>query len=69
MNVAIKKFKVNMELKNSGIEFEIRDTHNEFKGDLILTKSKLTWCKGKTSSKNGIDITWEEFIDYMESRR
>lgn len=68
MNISIKEFNVNMELKNSGIELEVRDTHDNFLGDLILSKSKLTWCKGKTSKKNGIDIKWEDFIQYMESR-
>ena len=68
MNISIKKFKVDMELKNSGIEFEVRDTHDNFRGDLVLSKSKLTWCKGKTSKKNGIDISWDDFIDYMESK-
>ncbi len=60
MNVA-------MELKNSGIEFEIRDPQDNFLGDLIVTKSKLIWCKGKTKKENGVEVNWEEFIQYMES--
>ena len=68
MNISIKKFKVNMELKNSGIEFEVRDTHDNFLGDLILSKSKLTWSNGKTSKDNGINASWDEFIKFMESK-
>lgn len=56
-----------MELKNSGIEFEIRDPQDNFLGDLIVTKSKLIWCKGKTKKENGVEVNWEEFIQYMES--
>lgn len=68
MKISIKKFKVEMELKNSGIEFEVRDQKGNFKGNLILSKSKLTWCKGKTSKDNGKDISWDEFIHYMENK-
>ena len=68
MKISIKKFKVEMELKNSGIEFEVRDQKGNFKGDLILSKSKLTWCKGKTSKDNGQDISWDDFIHYMENK-
>lgn len=57
-----------MELKNSGIEFEVRDTKGNFRGDLVLSKSKLTWCKGKTSKDHGTDISWDEFIEIMENR-
>ena len=68
MNVSIKKFKVDMELKNAGIEFEVRDPNGNFRGDLVVSKSKLTWCKGKTSKGNGIDISWDDFIEYMENK-
>ena len=45
MKISIKKFKVEMELKNSGIEFEVRDQKGNFKGDLILWKMKSIECK------------------------
>ncbi|RMF81204.1 MAG: hypothetical protein D6744_07435 [Planctomycetota bacterium] len=67
MNVRIKKFEIEMELKNKGVELEIRDTKNVFLGDLVVTKTKLIWCRGKTSPKNGKGITWDKFIKYMET--
>ena len=58
MKVTIKKFDVQMELKNNGMEIEVRDTNDEFKGDLIVSKSGLTWCKGKAQRKNGFKKSW-----------
>lgn len=68
MIVSIKKFNVEMELKNSGVELEIRDTQGTFLGDLVVDKSKLTWCKGRTTKANGIAISLEDFIKFMESK-
>lgn len=66
MKVSIKDFKIGMELKNGGIELEIRDNQGEFLGDLIVNKKSLTWCKGKITKKNGIEVKWEDFISLME---
>jgi hypothetical protein len=27
----------------------------------------LVWCKGKTGKKNGIKISWPEFMEIMKS--
>lgn len=66
MKVCIKKFNVYMELKNSGIEFEVRDNDDTFLGDFVINKTGLIWCKGKTSSKNGIKKNWAEVISLFE---
>lgn len=68
MKVIIKDFKVEMEVKTSGIEFEVRTANNEDQlGDFIVTKSAIIWCKGKTDRKNGISLAWDKFISLMES--
>lgn len=67
MQVKIKSFDVAMELKNKGIELEIRDTSGNFLGDLVVTKTKLIWCRGKTSRANGKNITLTKFIEQMEN--
>ena len=67
LNVTIKDFGVEMAVKNRGIEFEIRDPSGNFIGDCYLTKSGLIWCRGKTTKKNGVWVTWDEFIKWMES--
>lgn len=66
MQVSIKKFDVKMELKNNGIELDVYKPDDTFLGDLVVTKSGLIWCKGKTSRKNGEKKTWEQFIKWME---
>jgi hypothetical protein len=68
MNVSIKDLSVTMEIKNNGIELDVYDTSGKHLGDLVVTKSKLIWCKGKTDRKNGKSISWDTFIDLMEKR-
>ena len=41
MKVNIKRFNVAMEIKNSGIEFEVRGNNGEHRGDLVLTKTSV----------------------------
>lgn len=67
MKVYIKDFGIDMEVKNRGIEIDICDTSDKHLGDLIISKSKLIWCKGKTSKENGKEITWADFMAYMDT--
>ena len=63
MKVTIKSFDVGMEVKTKGIEFEVRSPKdNKQLGDLVLTKSNLIWCEGRTSRENGIKMSWDTFI-------
>lgn len=66
MKVTVKDFFISMEIKNKGIELDIYDNNGKHKGDLVVTKSGLTWCKGKTTVANGKKITWKKFIEQME---
>lgn len=68
MNVSIKNFNVAMEVKNSGIEFEIRSTTDVHIGDLVITKTSLIWCEGKTQRANGKKISLDEFRTLMNAR-
>ena len=66
MQVKIKTFDVDMEVKNNGLEFEVRSPDGKRQlGDLYLTKTKLIWCKGKTVRENGQEVKWEQFIQWM----
>ena len=68
MKVNIKRFNVDMEIKTSGIEFEVRTpSGKDHLGDLVLTKSNLIWCRGRTHFKNGKKMKWEDFIEMMET--
>ena len=62
MKVAIKSFDVAMEVKNNGIEFEVRTPAGEFLGDLILTKTQVIWCQGQTTRANGKKMTIPQLV-------
>lgn len=68
MKVYIKDLAVNMEIKNRGIEVGIYDTQDNFLGDLVIRKSGLIWCRGRTTPDNGKRISWERFIELMDNR-
>ena len=67
MKVSIKSFEVAMDVKTKGIEFEVYDNDDTFRGDCYVTKKGLIWCEGKIPRKNGVSITWDEFIEWMNS--
>jgi len=69
MKVLIKDLSIDMEVKSKGIEFEVRSPDGKkHMGDVFLTKSGLTWCKGRTDRLNGKKIRWEKFITMMGSQ-
>lgn len=66
MQVSIKKFDVEMEIKNKGIEIDIYSPDGkEFLGDLIVTKTGVIWCEGKTKRANGKKMNWKKFMELM----
>jgi hypothetical protein len=67
MDIKIKEFNVEMEVKNNGIELEVRNPDGTHRGDLVITKTKLEWCEGRRRPGNGVSITWYEFIEWMNS--
>ena len=69
MKVSIKDFQISMDIKNSGIELDIYSNDDKHLGDLVVNKTRLVWCKGKTDVANGKKISWEDFIEFMESRK
>ncbi len=65
MKVRIKRFDVEMEVKPSGIEFEVAENDGVHRGDCYLTRTGLIWCRGRTRKANGIRVTWDQFIEWM----
>ena len=69
MKVNIKRFNVEMEVKNSGVEFEVRSPDGKTHlGDLVLKKSALVWCPGQTRPENGHKVPWQDFITFAEDK-
>ena len=66
MKVTIKDFHVQMDIKNKGIEFEVRSNDGHHLGDVIVSKAGITWCKGRIRRKNGVRLSWDDFAALME---
>lgn len=68
MKVSIKNFKItSLDLGNNGIEICVKDAQGKSQiGDLVIKKTGLVWCKGKTQPGNGISISWAKFMELME---
>lgn len=65
VQVKIKKFELDLEVKNNGMELEIKEPGGKKRlGDLTVTKTGLTWNKGK--APKGKKVKWEDFIKWME---
>lgn len=67
MKVFVKRFDVKMELKTKGIEIDVLDTAEKHIGDLVVTKTGVIWCPGRTTPKHGKSFSWREFIAKMET--
>ncbi|MGB5949361.1 MAG: hypothetical protein WBG82_08580 [Parvibaculum sp.] len=68
MKVSIKDLSVDMEIKQNGIELDVYSPDGtKHLGDLVITKTNLIWCKGRTTRANGVKVSWNDFIDWMES--
>lgn len=60
MKVWIKSFDVEMQVKQNGIELEVRSADGETQlGDCYATMTGLVWCKGKTTKPKGIKMEWD----------
>jgi hypothetical protein len=69
MNVSIKTLYALIELKNTGMELEIRAPEDNAQlGDCYVTTSGLTWCIGKVPKRNGVPVSWEVFMEICKSK-
>jgi len=68
MKVSIKSFDVAMDVKQKGIELEVKSPDGkQFYGDCFVTMTGLTWCSGKTKKENGVKVKWEELMELAGS--
>jgi hypothetical protein len=66
VDIRIKQFDVQMNVKSKGIEFEVHSSNGETHlGDCYLTMSGLIWCPGRTTKQNGVKISWEELTTVL----
>jgi hypothetical protein len=68
VEVRVKKFDIEMFVKNNGIEFEVRTADGSTQiGDCYLTKTGLVWCIGRTQKANGIKLSWDQLAEILDS--
>ena len=67
MQIRIKKFEIDMQVRQKGIEFEVRQPDGTFVGDCYVTMTGLTWCAGKTTRVNGVKVKWSELEEILYS--
>ena len=69
MQIKVKSFGIEMDVKSKGIEFEVRKPDGSSQiGDCYLTSAGLTWCKGKTSKANGVTLSWNALMAILKSK-
>lgn len=72
MQVKTQPFKEALEIKSDGICFDVYGNGAKRLGDLAVTKAGLVWSKtapGKPLRNQGINVRWEEFINWVQTRR
>jgi hypothetical protein len=68
MEVWIKTLQVDMQVKQKGLELEVRSADGTSQlGDCFATMTGLIWCKGKTGKGNGVKVKWDDFIQICAS--
>lgn len=68
MKVLIKSFDVKMEIKQKGIELEVRTPDGKSQlGDCYATMTGLVWCEGKIARDNGVKLTWNQLREICAS--
>ena len=66
MKVQFKDLGVDMQVKSS--ELQISDPSGKQVGDLIVTQTKIIWCKGRTRRENGKKLSWNKFAEVMKEK-
>lgn len=68
MEVWIKSLEVEMQVKQKGIELEVRSKDGKQQlGDCYATMTGLVWCNGKIKKENGIKVKWEDLIEICKT--
>jgi hypothetical protein len=68
MKVSVKDLAISMELGNNGIELDVYGNQGNHLGDLCVGRGTVELCKGRTHRGNGKQVSWEQLIEWFESR-
>jgi hypothetical protein len=67
MQIKTQPIKEAIELKSSGIAFDVYNNGAKRIGDLAITKNGLIWSNGTPATK-GMTVKWDDFISWMQTR-
>ncbi len=80
MQIKTQPIKEAIEIKSSGIAFDVYGNGAKRIGDLAITKNGLIWSNGNVqrakgaakggvkASAKGVTVKWDDFISWMQSR-
>jgi hypothetical protein len=69
MQIKTQPFKEAIEIKNTGIAFDVYGSGAKRIGDLAVTKNGLIWSNGGTTHRaKGVAVKWDDFITWMQSQ-
>jgi hypothetical protein len=69
MQIKTQPFKEAIEIKNSGIAFDVYGSGAKRIGDLAVTKNGLIWSNGGTTHRaKGVAVKWDDFITWMQAQ-
>ena len=68
MQIKTQPFKEAIEIKNSGIAFDVYNNGSKRIGDLAITKNGLVWNNGNAQRAKGVTVKWDDFISWMQTQ-
>ena len=68
MQIKTQPIKEAIEIKSSGIAFDVYNNGAKRIGDLAITKNGLVWSNGSTQRTKGVIVKWDQFINWMQSQ-
>ena len=68
MQIKTQPIKEAIEIKNSGIAFDVYNNGMKRIGDLAVTKNGLVWNNGSGQRAKGVTVKWDDFINWMQSQ-
>jgi hypothetical protein len=67
MQIKTQPFKEAIEIKNTGIAFDVYNSGAKRIGDLAVTKNGLVWNNGSAQRK-AVTVKWDDFITWMQKQ-
>jgi hypothetical protein len=67
MQIKTQPFKEAIEIKSSGIAFDVYNNGAKRIGDLAVTKNGLVWSNGSAQRK-AVTVKWDDFISWMQKQ-